>query len=456
MMRKVGMGVDFDPVHKGHIHLIKEGKKIGKVYAYINEDYTAHHTPPFLSFEARQEMCSELGVEAIPVKGLHYRLPLSYTVPIRIHLMANDGVTDIIDAAASHLTVDEVMKISKEFADKEMLMGIPSSWPDRNLIRWVAANELYANHHKKRMGYHITHTYKIDNETVSGRYIRKSILETGRITAPVRHLLPDVSIKIIERELKEGNLSLKRDNDTLLHVANTFSKSKLLTLANINVAAAEELVMGRPYNTEEEMYYPLRRAGYQHVLQNLVISCMERKVTKKEVALLIDNYSKKGITPADQKISSIIERAYFVSRASRILDASKADKIFRAGIKDFWQENLKEVSNLSEVDLKEIKSLREKLPYEEPPKDLLAGVSLKHYETRQVNPKTVCALTAHNGELFAELRIPNKVIIGKLKLPATEITFLRYLLDSQLVPVGAKLELQEEKRRIRIFYGLTQ
>ena len=154
------------------------------MYAYINEDYTAHHTPPFLSFEARRDICEELGVTAIPVSGLHYRLPLSYTVPIRIHTLANDGITDIMDAAASYLPQEEIFRLSRKFAEREMLMGIPRSWPDRNLIRWIAANELYAMKHKKRMGYHITPTYKIDNETVSGRYIRRAILDTGRITAP--------------------------------------------------------------------------------------------------------------------------------------------------------------------------------------------------------------------------------------------------------------------------------
>jgi len=215
-MKKVGMGVDFDPVHRGHIHLINEAKKLGKVYAYINEDFTAHHAHPFLSYEARAEICEALGVEPVPVSGLHYRLPLSYTVPIRIHILANDGMTDIMDAEASHLPKEEIFRLASMFAEKEMLMGIPREWPDRNLIRWIAANDLYGMRHKRKMDYHITPTYKIDNETVSGRYIRKAILESGRITAPVRHLIPSQTEKIIEREMREGNLQGGRDLDTLL------------------------------------------------------------------------------------------------------------------------------------------------------------------------------------------------------------------------------------------------
>jgi len=453
-MKKVGMGVDFDPVHRGHIHLINEAKKHGKVYAYINEDYTAHHTPPFLSFEARREICESLGVEAVPVKGLHYRLPLSYTVPIRIHMMANDGITDIMDAAASFLPKEEIFKLAWKFAEKEMLMGIPREWPDRNLIRWIAANDLYGMKHKNKMGYHITPTYKIDNETVSGRYIRRVILQRDRITAPVRHLIPPQTEKIIERELREGNIPMGRDVDTLLHVANRYSKSKLLKLANINVEAAEKISMGRPYNDEEKLFYPLRRAGYQQVLSNLAISCMEKKVTRKDLAQLISNYSKKDITPKDQRIETLVERAYFVARASRLIDAPVADSIFRAGIDDFWDENFKEIVSLSGTDEKTIRDLRKKMPYEQPPENLLAGVALKFDDFKKIHEDTICDLTSSGSDIMAEFRMPKVVVHGKLKLPAVEVTFLRYLLDSQLVPVSCKAEDVEGKLRIRILYGL--
>ena len=455
-MKHVGMGVDFDPVHKGHIHLIKEGKKIGKVYAYVNADYTAHHAPPFLTFEARQEICAKLGVEAVPVQGLHYRLPLSYTVPIRIDLMARDGITDIMDAAASQMSIGDIMQVSREFAERGMLMGIPRSWPDRNLIRWVAANELHAMRTGYRMGYHITSTYKIDNETVSGRYIRRAILESGKITAPVRHLIPPESAEVIEKELKNGSIPQERDLDALLHVANTYSKAKLLKVATINVDAAEELVKGRPYNAEEMLRYPLRRAGYQNVLSSLAISCLERRVTRKEVASLIANYTKKGVTPKDQTIESLVARSYFVARASRHIDTAKADAIYRAGIDSFWDGDAAFVSRYAEVPIEDVKALQRALTYEEPPPSILAGVALRQFELKSITPRTVCELSAQAGIIYAEFRLPNNVIKGKLKLPAHEVTFLRYLLDTQLVPVAANVETTPEKKiRVRITYGET-
>lgn len=56
---------------------------------------------------------------------------------------------------------------------------------------------------------------------------------------------------------------------------------------------------------------------------------------------------------------------------------------------------------------------------------------------------------------MAELRVPKNVINGLLRLPAEEVTFLRYLLDSQMVPVSCEIEKPEGKVRIRINYGFT-
>ena len=95
-------------------------------------------------------------------------------------------------------------------------------------------------------------------------------------------------------------------------------------------------------------------------------------------------------------------------------------------------------------------------PNEDPPESLLAGVALRQFELNKVTKRTVCELTSQGGVIFAELRIPNNVMLGKLKLPAQEITFLRYLLDSQMVPVSSSVEFTGEgKLRIRIRYGDT-
>jgi hypothetical protein len=191
------------------------------------------------------------------------------------------------------------------------------------------------------------------------------------------------------------------------------------------------------------------------VLTNLAISCLENKVSRKEVTQLIDNYTKKNDTPKDQRIDSIIDRAYFVARASQTVDAVTADAIYRSGIDQFWDGKFDEVAYLSGIDEATIGELYAMLSFGAPPPELVAGVSLKRFETKHVKEKTACDITTYGGELYAEFRVPNNVIKGKLRLPAQEVTFVRFLLDSQLVPVNATPLWKDGVLHVRITYGLT-
>ena len=96
----IAISADFDPVHKGHEQLIRKAREIAdekniEVAIYMNKGYSANHAPFFTPFEARKEMALALGADkVIGVEGLHHRLILSYSVPIRLAKMHEDGVTD--------------------------------------------------------------------------------------------------------------------------------------------------------------------------------------------------------------------------------------------------------------------------------------------------------------------------------------------------------------------------
>ena len=111
----IGISADFDPVHKGHEKLIKEACKIAdsegkKVVVYLNKGFSANHAPFFVNFEARREMALALGADEVKsFEGLHHRLILSYSVPIRLQQMIDDGVTDYITSAS--ISLDEIKSV---------------------------------------------------------------------------------------------------------------------------------------------------------------------------------------------------------------------------------------------------------------------------------------------------------------------------------------------------------
>lgn len=425
----IGISADFDPVHKGHAKLIEKAreladKKGSEVVIYLNKGYSANHAPFFSSFEARSRMALEAGADKIvPIEGLHHRLTLAYTVPIRIAMMIEDGVEDYVDAA--NISTPRVEKLSAEYARKGIFSGIPRNLPNRNVIRWFAVNDfLYKKYHRK-MKFHIIPEYKMDGEKISGRNIRQEILKNQlEIPGSINKLLPSSTVEILEEEFENHHLPAERDINTITQRLNNYSRSKLLNIAHINADAADELVKGRKYRLENQIWASLRKAGYGPVLSRLAISAVEEDVTKQEVFQLIRDYEDKWIIPPDMTTAKVTERAWFVaSKADQGVSSSEAHKMFRKG------EKIKEPPLYS----------------------LDAGLHLRTFEVESLKTGMEAELFVDKrGVIACQIRAPDRKIKSPLKLPAKQATYLRLLIDSHFIPLKAQVVEKKEGFRIRV------
>ncbi|WP_407375947.1 adenylyltransferase/cytidyltransferase family protein [Methanobrevibacter sp.] len=425
MLILIGISADFDPVHKGHEKLIKEARKIAdsegkKVVVYLNKGFSANHAPFFVDFEARREMALALGADDVKsFEGLHHRLVLSYSVPIRLKQMIDDGVTDYITSAS--IPLSEIKSKAQKFIDEGNFVGMPKSYTNRNEIRWYAINEFLGS----KLKYHIVKEYNKDK--YSGRLIRQSIIDNDMtLTKDVKKLLPKTTIEILEREIEAGRVPGERNWADIYKRMNTYSRGNLEKIAYLNGNTINEIIKRRVYRDPESIWAVFRRSDYGPVMTRLAVSAIEMEVSKREVMELMKGYETQGVIPDNQKVQKVIDRAWYVaSEGENGVSAREANDTFRK--KDI------------EVNA---------------PLTLEAGLNLTKFETKITKEGLDTDLYVDkNGKISVQFKSEGKKIKTNLRLPAIEVTYLRYIMDSHFIPVRGNIKKAKKGFKVNVVIG---
>ncbi len=421
----IGISADFDPVHKGHEKLIKEALKIAesenkKVVVYLNKGFSANHAPFFVNFEARREMALALGADEVrSFEGLHHRLILSYSVPIRLKQMIDDGVTDYITSAS--ISLDEIKTKAQKFIDEGNFVGMPKNYTNRNEIRWYALNEFLGS----KLDFHVVKELK--KSEYSGRLIRQSIIDNGMvIPSKVYKLIPKTTAEILEREIALGNVPGERDWDGIYKRMNTYSRGNLENIAYLNGKTINEIIKRRVYRDPESIWAVFRRSDYGPVMTRLAISSIEMEVTKKEVMELMKYYESQGVIPENQKVQKVIDRAWYVaSMVDEGIPAREANEKFRS----------------QDIAV-------------EAPLKLEAGLNLTKFETKITKAGINTSLYVDKkGRISVQFKSEGKKIKTNLRLPAREVTYLRYIMDSHFIPVGGMIKQAKKGFKVEVTIG---
>ena len=419
------ISADFDPVHKGHEKLIKEASKIAddeskKVVVYLNKGFSANHAPFFVDFDARRDMALALGADEVKsFEGLHHRLILSYSVPIRLKQMIDDGATDYITSAS--IPLSEIKSKAKKFIDEGNFVGMPKSYTNRNEIRWYAINEFLGS----KLKYHVVKEF--DKDKYSGRLIRKSIIDNDLvITKDIKKLLPKTTVEILKREIDAGRVPGDRNWDEIYKRMNTYSRGNLEKIAYLNGNTINEIIKRRVYRDPESIWAVFRRSDYGPVMTRLAISAIECEVTKREVMELMKNYESLGVIPKNQKVQKVIDRAWYVaSSIENGVSAREANEKFRS----------------QDINVN-------------PPLSLEAGLNLTKFETKITKEGINTDLYVDkNGKVSVQFKSEGKKIKTNLRLPAREVTYLRYIMDSNFIPISGSIKKAKKGFKVKVVIG---
>ena len=422
----IGISADFDPVHKGHERLIREARKLAdregkRLVVYLNKGFSANHAPFFVNFEARREMALALGADDVRAfEGLHHRLVLSYSVPIRLKQMIDDGVTDYITSA--RISLDEIKSKAQKFIDEGNFVGMPKSYTNRNEIRWYAINEFLGS----KLNYHVVKEF--NKEKYSGRLIRQSIIDNDMvITDDVKELLPDTTVEILEREIEAGRVPGERNWSDIYKRMNTYSRGNLEKIAYLNGNTINEIIKRRVYRDPESIWAVFRRSDYGPVMTRLAISTIEMEVTKKEVMDLMLGYEAEGVIPDNQKVQRVIDRAWYVAcEGEKGVSAREANNRFRS----------------------------ENISVDTPPSIIEAGLNLTRFETKITKEGIGTDLYVDkNGKISVQFKSEGKKIKTNLRLPARDVTYLRYVMDSHFIPVSGSIKKAKKGFKVKVVIG---
>ena len=422
----IAISADFDPVHKGHEKLIKEARKLAdsegkKVVVYLNKGFSANHAPFFVDFNARKEMALALGADEVKsFEGLHHRLVLSYSVPIRLKQMIDDGASDYITSAS--ISLDEIKSKAQKFIDEGNFVGMPKSYTNRNEIRWYAINEFLGS----KLTYHVVKEFNKDK--YSGRLIRQSIIDNDMtITSEVEKLLPESTVEILQREIDEGRTPGERNWTDIYKRMSTYSRGNLEKIAYLNGNTINEIIKRRVYRDPESIWAVFRRSDYGPVMTRLAISSIEMDVSKKEVMDLMKSYEAKGVIPENQKVQRVIDRAWYVAcEGEKGISARDANNKFRS----------------------------ENITVDTPPQSLEAGLNLTKFETKITKDGLNTDLYVDkNGKISVQFKSEGKKIKTNLRLPARDVTYLRYVMDSHFIPVTGCIKKAKKGFKVNVVIG---
>lgn len=421
----IGISADFDPVHKGHEKLIKEARKIAdkqdkQVIVYLNKGFSANHAPFFVDFEARREMALASGADDVKsFEGLHHRLILSYSVPIRLKQMINDGVTDYITSAS--ISLEEVKSKAQKFIDEGNFVGMPKSYTNRNEIRWYAINEFLGS----KLKYHVIKEF--NKNKYSGRLIRQSIIDNDMVISnETSKLLPKTTVEILQREIDAGRVPGERNWEDIYKRMNTYSRGNLEKIAYLNGNTINEIIKRRVYRDPESIWAVFRRSDYGPVMTRLAISAIEMDVTKREVMELMQSYENQGVIPDNQKVQRVIDRAWYVaSEGEKGVSAREANECFRS----------------QNIDV-------------EAPLTIEAGLNLTKFETKITKEGINTDLYVDkNGKISVQFKSEGKKIKTNLRLPARDATYLRYIMDSHFIPVSGSIKKAKKGFKVKVVIG---
>lgn len=295
---------EYSPLHNGHLHCMLESKRLvgdGIFVAVVPGPFerSGRGLPYVMTREARAEIAVEVGADIVvegPPMGVmgsgQYSLCLakmfqamnaSFIPRGYKPVQGYDKILDRINQG--HEVVPKPYKILDKTVKEVLLEG---KLEEDNYVIVSLSKSLS----KIGFNYYDKFLFIKRIEGVSGTIIRQA-LENNNLSEAEK-MLPEPTIKILEREIKNNRapLHIYRDEETILNTVNTYTEEQLNQLALINPATAKIITKkteDKEFKSIEELLKHITQ-GFSSHYKNRVLSVLEAKLNKDEISKYINCY----------------------------------------------------------------------------------------------------------------------------------------------------------------------
>ena len=142
---------------------------------------------------------------------------------------------------------------------------------------------------------------------------------------------------------------------------------------------------------------------------------------------LMKSYEAEGVIPDNQKVQRVIDRAWYVAcEGEKGVSARDANNRFRS----------------------------ENIIVDNPPMSIEAGLNLTKFETKITKEGLNTDLYVDkNGKISVQFKSECKKIKTNLRLPARDVTYLRYIMDSHFIPVNGSIVSAKKGFKVKVIIG---
>lgn len=333
-MKTVGLIVEYNPLHNGHVYHLQQSKQItgaDAVIAVMSGNFLQRGEPALVNKWARAEMALHAGADLVlELPSIYAYQPAEWFAYGAVSVLEASGIVDAVCFGSEHGSIEELEQLAqwlheeddvfKQELQKQLKLGIgyPAAYSQavKNIARFETAADLSQPNNSLGLHYLIAlkrlqsriipctikrikaeyhQPHMSDSQIASATAIRRQIASSGNLQS-IASYVPSSTLRILKREFEAGRGPVDWDRFThpLYHSIVTKSLEELHQIHGMTEGLEYRMkqLIYQPANsnsvTASDLIAALQTKRYtaakiQRTLLNVLLNCKKSGMTRNKL-----------------------------------------------------------------------------------------------------------------------------------------------------------------------------